>query len=593
MKGGSRRGPARTDRGGADKAPSSRRSGKGNRHDLGWATARIQRKCAACAEGATSCPACEEESASVQRQAADYQPRATPDRVPLIQTRLTVNEPGDRWEREADAAAERVVRGPAPKVGEVATAGPSSATAPAESMTPVQRAPRAGRSSSMPSPPGVSGAGSRLDPTTRGFMESGFGAGFGDVRIHTGPQASQSAKALNARAYTSGSHVVFGAGEYQPESQGGRLLLAHELAHVVQQTGASAPTIQRAAMDDAGAHYDIDDTIRTLEAALRVALMVQKDTGLSQKRKAKIRTQFNRLLPVLGRLTKARDKDGKGVAFGFDPDPKKNEINAGDADRSLADLSRGWMDPPTPTNKAASEPALQAWALPGGLHLTPYAGAGAQRCELVCIGVVVLAGLLFAGCSSSTRSTPCHKNERETIKRFHDQGHEWVNHAVGKLAAYRKGSVPKADQVVMDVALTQNIHSTAASDVKKLEKNLLAIQTYFAKGASGINYTCICSTGGDAYTVGDGDKARIALCPKWFKSSDKIRMVTTVIHEVGHAIGLDGSIPISTGRLEDVYEFHKGYKTLETSKALMNPDPHAVFVRQVFHGGEHGPGTHR
>jgi len=91
-----------------------------------------------------------------------------------------------------------------------------------------------------------SGGGRSMDVGTRGFMESRFGQDFGQVRIHTDGKAAESAAAINARAYTSGSNVVFGSGEYQPESEVGRRLLAHELVHVGQQGGGKAlSTIQR------------------------------------------------------------------------------------------------------------------------------------------------------------------------------------------------------------------------------------------------------------------------------------------------------------------------------------------------------------
>src|SRR5579863_1094 len=81
--------------------------------------------------------------------------------------------------------------------------------------------------------------GRRLDGATRSFFEPLFGRDLSRVRIHTGDLASESARALQARAYTFGSDVVFGPGEYAPHTPGGRLLLAHELTHVVQQdTGA-------------------------------------------------------------------------------------------------------------------------------------------------------------------------------------------------------------------------------------------------------------------------------------------------------------------------------------------------------------------
>ncbi|MEZ4727617.1 MAG: DUF4157 domain-containing protein [Caldilineaceae bacterium] len=79
--------------------------------------------------------------------------------------------------------------------------------------------------------------GKPLDPTTRTYMETRFGHDFSQVRVHTDSRAAESAEAVNALAYTVGRDVVFGTGQYQPETGEGKRLMAHELAHVVQQTG--------------------------------------------------------------------------------------------------------------------------------------------------------------------------------------------------------------------------------------------------------------------------------------------------------------------------------------------------------------------
>ncbi|MEO6039652.1 MAG: DUF4157 domain-containing protein, partial [Saprospiraceae bacterium] len=76
-------------------------------------------------------------------------------------------------------------------------------------------------------------------------MESRMGQDFSQVRVHTGAQAAESAAAVQARAYTSGQDVVFGAGEYQPGSESGKRLLAHELVHVGQQRHGASGMLQR------------------------------------------------------------------------------------------------------------------------------------------------------------------------------------------------------------------------------------------------------------------------------------------------------------------------------------------------------------
>ncbi|MFI7543538.1 DUF4157 domain-containing protein [Actinoplanes sp. NPDC049599] len=79
------------------------------------------------------------------------------------------------------------------------------------------------------------GGGAPLDADTRADMESRLGHDFGDVRVHTDQAAHDSAKAMNAQAYTVGSSVVFQRDRYDPASADGKLMLAHELTHVVQQ----------------------------------------------------------------------------------------------------------------------------------------------------------------------------------------------------------------------------------------------------------------------------------------------------------------------------------------------------------------------
>jgi hypothetical protein len=85
-------------------------------------------------------------------------------------------------------------------------------------------------------------AGQSLDAASRSFFAARFGHDFANVRVHADAQAAESARSVSALAYTVGSHVVFGAGQYAPNTSAGKRLLAHELTHVVQQGGAPAST---------------------------------------------------------------------------------------------------------------------------------------------------------------------------------------------------------------------------------------------------------------------------------------------------------------------------------------------------------------
>jgi outer membrane protein OmpA-like peptidoglycan-associated protein len=92
---------------------------------------------------------------------------------------------------------------------------------------------------------GLEAGGQPMPATLRGEFEPRFGRDFGDVRLHTDSRAAQSARSFDALAYTYGRHVVFGAGQFDPSTLRGRRLIAHELAHVTQQSGHSQPAVQR------------------------------------------------------------------------------------------------------------------------------------------------------------------------------------------------------------------------------------------------------------------------------------------------------------------------------------------------------------
>lgn len=100
----------------------------------------------------------------------------------------------------------------------------------------VQRRPTAPTAPMVIAPP-ITDAGRPLEGATRGAMESSFGRDLGHVRIHDDARAHDNARALNARAYAAGANIVFGAGAWRPHEVSGQALLAHELAHTVQQAG--------------------------------------------------------------------------------------------------------------------------------------------------------------------------------------------------------------------------------------------------------------------------------------------------------------------------------------------------------------------
>ncbi len=195
----------------------------------------------------------------------------------VLQTRLIAGPTGDALEREADRLADAVARtgaagftpmpdaiaretrveaaaapvpgrtspGPGPVLPGSRPVSPGSGSAsPGPDPVPSRSGPSASGAAPEVSPDlahtieGMRGRGGTLPQGERAFFETRLGYDFGPVRIHGGPAAAYAARALGARAFTVGSDVFLGAGEYAPGSAEGRRLLAHELSHVVQQGAA-------------------------------------------------------------------------------------------------------------------------------------------------------------------------------------------------------------------------------------------------------------------------------------------------------------------------------------------------------------------
>jgi hypothetical protein len=173
-----------------------------------------------------------------------------------LQRKLAIGATSDPQEAEADAVAERVMRmaEPAGRLSQ-ATAEPTlrrkcacegsgqpCANCQEEEKKKLMRKSTGGVTP-MEAPPIVHevlrSPGQRLDAATRAFFEPRFQGSFAQVRIHDDARAASSARQVQARAYAVGHHLVFAEGQYRPDSQEGRRLIAHELSHVVQQ-GAEA-----------------------------------------------------------------------------------------------------------------------------------------------------------------------------------------------------------------------------------------------------------------------------------------------------------------------------------------------------------------
>jgi outer membrane protein OmpA-like peptidoglycan-associated protein len=174
----------------------------------------------------------------------------------LIQPKLTVNEPGDKFEREADRVAEVVAGMPGPGFrGDVPVGGQPSHSIQRMCSQCEEDLYRKTNGSSEARAEGaleaqinsLRGGGQPLSEAVRAYFEPRFAQDFRDVRIHTNSSAAETATSINALAYTRGSDVVFAPGQYRPDNPSGRQLIAHELAHVAQQRAGDAGVARKPA----------------------------------------------------------------------------------------------------------------------------------------------------------------------------------------------------------------------------------------------------------------------------------------------------------------------------------------------------------
>ena len=173
----------------------------------------------------------------------------------FFRPKLSINAPNDIYEQEADATAEKVMRMPGEDVVQTKFIKPSVSPIQRkcadceEEEKKMQRKEVNDDTSNSPAQTenyinSLSG-GRPLNKSERSFFEPRFGYDFSRVRIHNDSKADESAKSINALAYTHGENIVFASNQYKPETESGKRLLAHELTHTIQQKEMTGEGAQR------------------------------------------------------------------------------------------------------------------------------------------------------------------------------------------------------------------------------------------------------------------------------------------------------------------------------------------------------------
>jgi outer membrane protein OmpA-like peptidoglycan-associated protein len=193
-----------------------------------------------------------------------------PPAVGTVQVKFAVNRPGDRYEQEADRVATQVMNMPD---------FPVEQQHEAQGSVPLQKLIRDTTHTGT-----LGRGGSPLPDSVRSYFEPRFDHDFSQVRVFTDDKAASVAHAMSARALTVGQNIFFRPNEYQPTNSGGRALLAHELTHIIQQSGGSrtkgrfgvsqvsSPSLVQRRLIATGSHADIDAFMALIGPAIGLEL---------------------------------------------------------------------------------------------------------------------------------------------------------------------------------------------------------------------------------------------------------------------------------------------------------------------------------
>jgi hypothetical protein len=272
---------------------------------------------------------------------------------PFFQPKLTINQPNDAYEVEANAMADKVMRMEMHSNGLQLKPLPISSVqrkcAHCEEEQKMQRKEMNGSETTADAGlesyvGGLHTGGQALSAEARNFYEPRFGYDFSKVKVHTDSVAAKSAQSINALAYTSGSNIVFNSGQYSPNTDSGKKLLGHELTHVVQQ-GSNAirrkPRSERPAF--ASMPFDTDlitDPIERMEFLRTEYALYEWRKSLERLKKGELDDKDLKNANLLNRITGFKKADIESLitkikAFQVQRDKDVLDINIKEPEKKI------------------------------------------------------------------------------------------------------------------------------------------------------------------------------------------------------------------------------------------------------------------
>ena len=324
----------------------------------------------------------------------------------FFQPKLTINQPNDAYEQEADAMADQVMRMPDETANSKAFFKPSIAAIQRKCEHCEEEEKKMQRKENGNEPGeasaqvenyvnSLSGNGNPMSEKEKSFFESRMGYDFSNVRLHTDAVAAKSAQSINALAYTTDNNIVFNQGQYAPGTDSGKKLLGHELTHVVQQNETASyqssglairrklrNAIQRAPVNSNWGTFK-DESYTTLNNAAGKAIGTEMYL--------KFQPGNNVDAKLIGMVQSVRSViNGAAIAINGDPTIKSRMITSKDAQPNNSPVlgtDEGIQIDQAPTNRnplyavegaPATDTTLKQGPTPSPVTALPAAGAQGQ-----------------------------------------------------------------------------------------------------------------------------------------------------------------------------------------------------------------------
>lgn len=447
-----------------------------------------------------------------------------------IQMKLTIGKVGDKYEQEADrVAADVVQRINAPENfpvqhQELAQDEDELQMKPLTDAIQRQETPededelqmkpivqRQSVASGMAATPdleesiqGLRGSGQPLAKSIREPMEQAFGADFSGVKVHTDTQSDQLNKSIQAKAFTTGQDIFFRQGTYNPGSSGGQELIAHELTHVVQQTGGM---VRRSQL---GVHRQLPNTYITSDALIQRLTDEDISDKKDKKHKKNIQDKYNKSLGLRTPLYHYREEDFDyyfKIALSLEDLENliDNAIKKAEAKKEAADTTPiETADPEQPKADVISPP----------VSTTLIGSQQKKKKKKQPTRLDITAQVLTGGSATKQEPVPVKQNATNTLI----QG--WIkNKPVG--ATITPGIISVSEDTVYIYA-TVTIPDTTVTEYPQL--NVYDIETHYHPVPTSNNYLHVKRSAGsdagnvvtaDCWLIPGGKKTLVQAVTKW------------------------------------------------------------------------------